>query len=105
MLKTFDWRARGRRPVRVCGRASGGKRGSKTGVAAAGARADTAISWPNLDCPSARSTELAPDGAYLSSSNMPATHNPRPPPGLVVDWPIIDMQPGMIRYRGYAIET
>jgi citrate synthase len=39
----------------------------------------------------------------MSSSNMPATHNPTTPQ----DWwstAIIDMKPGMIRYRGYAIE-
>src|SRR5215813_14279615 len=39
----------------------------------------------------------------MSNSNMPATHNPTTPQ----DWwstAIIDMKPGMIRYRGYAIE-
>src|SRR5262249_40227611 len=39
----------------------------------------------------------------MSSSNMPATHNSTSPQ----DWwstAIIDMKPGMIRYRGYAIE-
>src|SRR6516225_7354097 len=39
----------------------------------------------------------------MSSSNMPATHDPTTPQ----DWwstAIIDMKPGMIRYRGYAIE-
>src|SRR5262250_38545 len=39
----------------------------------------------------------------MSSSNMSATHNPTTPQ----DWwstAIIDMKPGMIRYRGYAIE-
>src|SRR5215472_11141477 len=39
----------------------------------------------------------------MSSSDMPATHNPTTPQ----DWwstAIIDMKPGMIRYRGYAIE-
>src|SRR3984893_7476153 len=80
-----------------------GKRGSKTGIAASGARRRYRRPPGRTWLFQARGRRARARRRHMSSSNMPATHNPTTPQ----DWwstAIIDMKPGMIRYRGYAIE-
>src|SRR5437660_6046514 len=101
-----DFRPRAR-PRSSCPRRAvglpAGERRSGTSIAPAGARRRYRRSPGRAWIFQARDRRARARRRHMSSSNMPATHNPTTPQ----DWwstAIIDMKPGMIRYRGYAIE-
>src|SRR5262249_58100191 len=83
-------------------RLSPGERRSAAGIAAAGARCRYRSFAGRTWIFQARDRRARARRCHMSS-NVPATHSAMTPQ----DWwatAIIDMKPGMIRYRGYAAE-